>query len=312
MATPRLALTFPGQGVQRPGMGLPWTRRPAWAVVEEVSDAAGRDVAALLLDADTETLRRTDNAQLATFALALVAWTELRREHPLVTLPGACAGHSLGEYTALVAAGVLDPQDAVRLILARGLAMREACERVPGSMAAVLGLDAARAEGLAAVLRERGGQVWVANHNSPRQTVLAGRSADVERCARAAERAGAVKVVPLAVGGAFHTPLMAGAAERFAEALATVRFMPGHTPVVANVDARAHRGGPEWAGLLRRQLTAPVRWSDTLRTLTLELACDRLLEIGPGRTLAALAKATVPAVSRDTFADPLTDLAPAA
>lgn len=312
MTSPRLALMFPGQGSQRPGMGLPWVRRPGWAVVEQTSEAAGRDIATLLLDADAATLRRTDNAQLATFALALVALTELRTAYPLATFPGACAGHSLGEYTALVAAGILDTEDAVRLIVARGEAMQAACVRSPGAMAAVLGLDAGRLEELAVGLRASGARVWVANVNSPQQTVIAGEEQGLERCAEAAERAGAARVVRLPVGGAFHTPLMIPAAERFEEALASVRFMPGRTPVVSNVDATAHRGGPEWASLLRRQITAPVRWSDSLRTLTADLACDHLLEIGPGKTLTGLAKATVPSVTRTTFSDPLTEMAAAA
>ncbi|MGW1224349.1 ACP S-malonyltransferase [Streptomyces sp. NPDC001478] len=312
MASTRLALMFPGQGAQRPGMGLPWRRTAGWSVVAEISEAAGRDVESLLLDADTATLRRTDNAQLTTFTLALVALTELRRQHPLATFPGACAGHSLGEYAALVAAGILDPQDAARLILARGAAMQRACERAEGAMAAVLGLDTDRAQDVVDGIHADGGQVWVANLNSPQQTVIAGRAADVERCSRAAERAGAAKVVALTVGGAFHTPLMAPAVEPFARALATARFMPGHSAVVSNVDARAHRGGPHWAELLRLQLTAPVRWSDTLHTLTRELACDRLMEIGPGRTLTGLAKSTVPRVPRDTFSDPQAVLTPAA
>ncbi|MER7054529.1 MULTISPECIES: ACP S-malonyltransferase [unclassified Streptomyces] len=310
MTTPRLALMFPGQGSQWPGMGLPWTRCPGWSVVAEVSEAAGRDVEALLLDADTATLRRTDNAQLTTFTLAVVALTELRHQHPLATFPGACAGHSLGEYSALVAAGILDPQDAVRLIMVRGSAMRAACERAEGTMAAVLGLDAARVQQVVDAGHAAGGQVWVANHNSPRQTVVAGRTADLERCAQELKSAGAAKVVRLSVDGAFHTPLMAEAVEPFAAALSTARFMPGHTAVVANVDARAYRGGPHWAELLRRQLAAPVRWSDTLHTLTSELACDRLMEIGPGKTLTALARSTVPRTPRDTFSDPQAVVAP--
>lgn len=310
MASTRLALMFPGQGAQRPGMGLPWHRTPGWSVVAEVSEAAGRDMEALLLDADAETLRRTDNAQLTTFTLAMVALTELRRQHPLAAFPGACAGHSLGEYSALVAAGILDPQDAVRLIVARGAAMQTACARADGAMAAILGLDAAQAQQVVDETHADGGQVWVANLNSPQQTVIAGHAADVERCSRAAERAGAAKVVALTVGGAFHTPLMAEAVQPFAAALATARFMPGHSAVVSNVDARAHRGGPHWAELLRHQLTAPVRWADTLHTLTTELACDRLMEIGPGRTLTGLAKATVPRIPRNTFSDPQTPLTP--
>ncbi len=311
MATPRLALMFPGQGSQWPGMGLPWTRCPGWSVVAQVSEAAGRDVESLLLDADTATLRRTDNAQLTTFTLALVALTELRHQHPLATFPGACAGHSLGEYSALAAAGILDPQDAVRLLLVRGAAMRAACERVDGTMAAVLGLDAARVQQVVDACHAEGRQVWVANHNGPHQTVIAGRTSDMDPCAQHLKAAGAAKVVRLSVAGAFHTPLMAEAAEPLVAALATARFMPGHTPVVANADARAYRGGPHWAELLRRGLTTPVRWSDTLHTLTSDLACDHLMEIGPGKSLTTLARTTVPRTARATFSDPQSQVAPA-
>ncbi|MDH6225204.1 MULTISPECIES: ACP S-malonyltransferase [Streptomyces] len=311
MTIPRLALVFPGQGAQRSGMGMPWTRSPGWSVVAEVSEVAGRDVAALLLDADAATLRRTDNAQLAVLALTLVALTELRHQHPLTTFPGGCAGHGLGEYSALVAAGILDPQDAVRLITVRGAAMRAAGERAEGAMATVTGLDGTRVQQVVDDEHARGGRVWVAHFDAPRQTTVAGQAADLERCARSLERAGAVKVTPLAVGGAFHTPLMAEAAEPVAAALAAARFMPGHTAVVSGSDSRTYRGGPHWAELLGRQLTAPVRWSDTLRTLTNELACDRLLEIGPGRALTGLAESVVPRIPRTAFSDPGRPLVPA-
>ncbi|WP_432139900.1 MULTISPECIES: ACP S-malonyltransferase [unclassified Streptomyces] len=312
MTTLRLALMFPGQGVQRPGMGLPWTRGHGWSVVAEVAEAAGRDVADLLLDADAATLRRTDNAQLAVFTLALVALTELRHQHPLATFPGACAGHGVGEYAALVAAGILDPQDAVRLLLVRGAAMRRACERAEGAMTTVAGLDPARVEQVVDDAHARGGQAWVAHYDGPRQAVIAGRTADVARCAEALLRAGAAKATPLPVGGAFHTPLMAEAVEPVAAVLAAARFMPGHTAVVAGADARAYRGGPHWAELLRRQITAPVRWADTLRALTTDLVCDRLMEIGPGRTLTALAEATVPRVPGSAFSDPSRSAVPTA
>ncbi|WP_151771467.1 ACP S-malonyltransferase [Streptomyces abyssomicinicus] len=311
MTITRLALMFSGQGAQRPGMGLPWTRSPGWGVVAEVSEVAGRDVGTLLLDADAATLRRTDNAQLAVLTLALVALTELRHQHPLATFPGGCAGHGLGEYSALVAAGILDAGDAVRLVTVRGAAMRAACERAEGATAAVTGLDATRVQRVVDDEHARGGQVWVAHFDAPRQAVVAGRTADLERCARALERAGAVKVTPLVADGAFHTPLMAEAVEPVAAALAAARFMPGHTAVVSGSDARTYRGGPHWAELLRRQLTMPVRWADTLRTLTTELACDRLLEVGPGRTLTGLAESVVPRVPRTAFSDPGRPLAPA-
>ncbi|MDH6125234.1 ACP S-malonyltransferase [Kitasatospora sp. GP82] len=303
-SAPRLALMFPGQGSQRPGMGRPWADRPGWAAVERASEISGQDVAALLLDADEETLRRTDNAQLATFVLEWVILGELREEIPAVLTPTACAGHSLGEYTALAAAGVIGFDDAVRLVAARGRAMRGACAGTPGTMSAVLGLDLGRLEQAAAELRAEGARVWVANLNSPQQAVLSGDPEGVARCAEAAERLGALRVQPLTVDGAFHTPLMLTALPAFGRVVDSVRFGSGRVPVVANVDGRPYWNLAPWPELLKQQMVSPVRWTDSVRTLVGELGCDLLVEIGPGRALGGMAKAIAPAVPRLSISEP--------
>lgn len=296
----RVGLMFPGQGAQQPGMGRPWVGRPGWAVVERAARAVGRDVEALLLEADAETLRRTDNAQLATFVLELVILTELAD----IVSPAACAGHSLGECTALVAAGMLSLDDAVRLVHARGVAMREAAAAEPGTMSAVLGLEPQEIEKLAAELRDEGERVWAANLNAPGNVVISGTATGVARCGEAALDHGAIRVVGLPVGGAFHTPLMAPAAGLLEGLLRTVSFAAGHAPVVANVDARPHRGGHAWRDRLLQQITSPVRWSETVPVLAGRLDCALLLELGPGRTLTGLAKRLVPETPRVNIAEP--------
>ncbi|MFD0062933.1 ACP S-malonyltransferase [Streptomyces sp. NPDC056690] len=304
MTGPRLALVFPGQGTQQAGMGRPWASSPGWFLAERASEVSGRDVVELLLRADDAYLRRTDNAQLATFVLEMVILSELRQVLPAAGRPLVCAGHSLGEYAALVAAGVIGFEDGVRLVAARGEAMRKACADAPGTMAVVLGLSAGELEKAAAYVREGGGRVWVANHNSPQQTVLSGEAEAVERCSAVAVELGAARVVSIPVGGAFHTPLMAPAAVSFERTLAGTEFLHGFAPVVANVDACPYRGSDGWPELLRRQLTSPVRWTDSVRTMADELHCDMFVEIGPGRTLTGLARKTAPRVSRLTVGEP--------
>ena len=163
-----VAFTFPGQGTQRAGMGRSWAEHPSWELVGEVSDAAGRDVAHLLLDADADELRATRNSQLATFSLSLVVLDAVER---LGLAPEACAGHSLGEYTALVAGAALSLEDGVHLVVERGEAMQVAAEEHPGTMAAVLGLDD---DAVDASCRRADGEAWVANYNAPEQVVVAG------------------------------------------------------------------------------------------------------------------------------------------
>ncbi len=292
------AWLFPGQGAQRPGMGEPWVDSPAWAVVDRVAKASGRDVAALLLDADAPTLQATRNAQLATFTLSLVALRAVRDADGGAVGPVASAGHSLGEYTALVAAGALSDEEGTRLVVERGEAMQAAADATPGTMAALLALDAGAVAELVAGIDG----CWVANDNAPGQVVVSGTPAGVAAAGEAVRAAGG-KVMALPVGGAFHSALMAPAAARLETALATVRFGDTGVPVVANVDATAHTDGAGWPGRLAAQLCQRVRWQESLLALA-GLGADRFVEIGPGSALTGMVKRAVPAAARVSIGGP--------
>ena len=270
-------------------MGQAFAGHESWTLVEQASDAAGRDVAHLLLDADAAELVETRNAQHGTFVHSMVVLDALRRRG---VDPEATAGHSLGELTALCAAGVISFADAVRLVSERGEAMQVCTTGRDGTMAAVLGLDDAAVE---TVCDQVGGEVWVANINAPGQVVIAGAPADVEAAGAAAKEAGAKRVMALDVSGAFHTVFMAPAGERLAAAIAGAEFHDASIPVVANVDAEVHRSGAEWPDLLDRQLVNPVRWSASVETLT-GLGADTFVEVGPGAVLTG----TVKRIARDT------------
>jgi len=282
-----LAFLFPGQGSQQPGMGQPWVDHPSWALVAVASEASGRDVARLLLDADADELRRTENAQLSTYVLSLVV-------HDAVTALGVrcatTAGHSLGEYTALTAAGALSVTDGVRLVAERGAAMQAAADARPGTMAAILGADDATVE---AACERATGDVWVANTNGAGQVVIAGDADAIAEAGTIAKELGARKVMALPVGGAFHTPFMAPAATRLAAALASTTFAETDVPVLANVDATAHRDAAGWAALLEAQLTSPVRWRQTIEQMVAD-GVTTFVELGPGTVLTGLSKRAAP------------------
>jgi [acyl-carrier-protein] S-malonyltransferase len=284
-----LAFTFPGQGSQKPAMGAAWQDQPSWALVARASEASGRDVAALLLEADADELKLTHNAQLSTFVMSMVVFDAVRRRGI-----GAShvAGHSLGEYSALVAAGVIDFATGCRLVAERGAAMREASLSQVGTMAAVLGLDDHLVEEACAEVRAGGGEVWLANANAPGQAVIAGSPEALELAGAAAKARGAKRVMAVAVTGAFHTPYMATAQTRLDAALATVDFADAVVPVAANTDAALHRAAHEWPGLLSRQLCSPVRWRELLGVLRAD-GVSLLVELGPGNVLTGMAKRTV-------------------
>jgi [acyl-carrier-protein] S-malonyltransferase len=282
-----LAFTFPGQGSQQPAMGAPWRGHPSWALVEAVTDATGRDVAHLLLEADAEELRRTENAQLATLVLSLVAHDAISRAGVSCDV---AAGHSLGEYSALVATRALSVGDAVRLVAQRGAAMQAAADARPGTMAAVLG---APDDVVADACAKATGEVWVANHNAAGQVVIAGDPVAVEEAGAIAKELGARKVLALPVGGAFHTPFMAPAAARLRAALNRVAWCAPAVAVVANVDASPHRDEQRWPELLHAQLTSPVRWRQSVERMVAD-GVEVFLEIGPGNVLTGLAKRAAP------------------
>ena len=281
-----IVFMYPGQGSQQPGMGEAWVDHPSWELVTEASEVTDRDVARLLLTADAEELTETRNSQLATFVMSMVALDAVTR---LGTEAAGHAGHSLGEYSALTASGVLDFGDAVALVAERGDAMQAAAEEREGTMAAILGLDD---DDVQIACGRAPGEVWLANHNAVGQAVIAGTHEAIDTAVAIARELGAKRAIPLQVGGAFHTPFMAPARDRLTKAIDRTEFRDPQGTVVANVDAAAHRRGSDWPDLLKAQLTSPVRWRQTLTTLS-DSGFRTYVELGPGDVLGRLVKRTL-------------------
>ena len=283
-----LALLFPGQGSQEVGMGRDVCEAsPAARAVFEAADRAlGFPLSKLCFEGPEAELRRTEIQQPAilTTSVALLRALEERG----AVRPGYVAGHSLGEYSALVACGALSLESAVALVHARGRFMQEAVPEGKGAMAAILGAEAEVVAGSCAdAARETGAVVEPANWNSPLQTVIAGEAAAVERACAIARERGAKKAVPLAVSAPFHCSLMAPAAEKLAAELAGVRFAAPRVPVVTNVEAAPNADPARIPDLLRRQVTAPVRFTESVRAMA-ALGVSKVLEVGPGRVLGGL------------------------
>ena len=280
------AVMFPGQGSQAQGMGAPWKDGPRWAVVERAEAVLGEPLAPLLLESP---LDRTRDAQLAVVLASLMAWEEWRAEHDQ---PVAFAGHSLGQVTALLAAGVLTFEDGIALVAHRAEVTQDAVRRRPGRMVALLGADDSQVEAALSAVPDR---CWLANDNAPGQVVLAGTPEGVAAASEAAKLAGVKRVMALAVDGAFHTPLMASASEALEAYLADVSFSAGAVPVVSNGDAAAYEDGDGWRHRLAAHLVEPVRWRQSVEQLV-TMGAEDLAEVGPGSTLAGLAKRTLAAV----------------
>ena len=285
----RIAFLFPGQGVQFVGMGkrlyesLPGARR----MFDVAREVLGYDLAKLCFEGPAESLDSTLYSQPAIFVTSLGAVEALRAEAPDVVLGcEATAGLSLGEYTALVFAGVIDFEEGLRLVQARARAMQEASDATPGGMISILGLELIEVQRICEEASQ-GEILQVANLLSPGVTVISGTTAACERAAELAEKAGASRVVPVAVAGAFHTPIMHPADERLAEVISRVRFRRPRIPVISNVDARPHEDPEEIRQLLIRQVVEPVRWEQSMRFLLSE-GFDMFYEVGPGRVLRGL------------------------
>jgi [acyl-carrier-protein] S-malonyltransferase len=280
----RLALCFPGQGSQAAGMARGLEATGLGRHLLAVAGAAGLDLGTALAGSDAD-LRPTEVAQPALVFTELTLAAALPEDLEIV----AVAGHSVGELSACAAAGALDPADALRLSIERGRLMAAMHE---GTMAALLGLDAER---VAAICAAVDGVVVVANLNAPGQVVISGASAAVTAASRAATEAGARRVLPLRVSGAFHSPLMAAAAPAFAALLDAVPLHDARLPVVANVDGSPVRAAGEIRERLRRQLAAAVHWTESVERMV-ALGADTLVEIGPGSVLTGLARRIVPDV----------------
>jgi len=302
---PKTAFLFPGQGSQKIGMGKAWAQGypVARSAFEEASEALGFDIAALCWNGPEAELQLTANTQPAILT-ASVAIERVLAAHGFV--PAAVAGHSLGEYSALVAAGVLSLGDAVRLVRSRGERMQKAVPVGVGSMAAILGLEAALVRALAADAAEAsGGEVCaVANYNSPEQTVIAGHKGAVERAMALAKERGAKRALALPVSAPFHCPLMRPVREGLGPMLAATAFANARLPVVVNIDARPLCEGSALRDALLRQIDGPVRWVESVLWLHDEMGVRRFVEVGPGSVLCGLVKRILPEAETASIAEP--------
>ena len=286
------ALVFPGQGSQRPQMASPWRSHPAFARWDEAGELLGRNVVRLGTEAPAEELRDPVNCQIALFvhhAVLLEAWRGRGGTADV------CAGHSLGEYSALLAAGIVSFADGLRLVEQRAVATGTAARLRPGGMVVCLGGDAA-------ALREACAQAgaFVANDNADGQLVVAGGDAALERFANLARGA---RIRRLEVGAAYHSPHMAPAVAPFGEALDAAQVRDGTIPVISNVDARLHQRADEWPRLLREQLTTPVRWRETVLAMVAG-GVGEVVELGASAVLTGLVKRTSPALGRSSVSAP--------
>ncbi len=285
----RIAFLFPGQGAQTVGMGkrlaesLPSVRQ----LYDRAAEVLGYDLAKLCFEGPAEELDSTVYSQPAIFVTSLAALEWLREESPEVVLAcEATAGLSLGEYTANVFAGVMEFEDGLALVQRRGAAMQEAADATPSGMVSVLGLEQVEVAALCEKARQ-GEILEIANLLCPATIVISGSQGACERAAEMARSFGAMKAVPVAVAGAFHTKIMRPADQRCAEALADVPMRKPRIPVVANIDARPHDDPEEIRKILVRQILQPVRWEDSMRYL-LQQGFDQFYEVGPGRVLRGL------------------------
>ena len=286
-----IAAVFPGQGAQYVGMGRDLADRfpAAREVFRRASDAAGLDLLRLCADGPAEALRQTENTQPAILTASLACLATI----PLS--PAWAAGLSLGEYTALVCAGALSLEDAVRLVRRRGRYMQEACDGLDTMMAAVVGLEADRVRAVCEAHTHLG-VVELSNFNSPGQVVVGGETAAVRAVLEALRAAGARRAVPLTVSAPFHTRLMAPAAARLAAALEEVPIRDARIPVVANVSAAPVRTADDIRRALLAQVASPVRWEASVRALH-AAGVRTFVEIGPGTTLSAMIRRTVEAAT---------------
>lgn len=285
-------LLCPGQGAQRVGMGKDLAERfpAARDTFAAIDDALGTPLSRLMWEGPEEELTLTHNAQPAILAHTAAVLAVVGER--LAGAAGA-AGHSLGEYSAYVAAGALAPTDGARLVRRRGELMLEAGAARPGAMAAVLGLSTDEVEAACAEAAAAGGVVVAANLNAPDQTVISGEPDAVARAGEACKARGAKRVMPLKVSGAFHSPLMASAVDGLAQALAAAPFGAPRIPVIANASAEPVRDAAAAVRLLTEQLTAPVRWVACMRAAAALAPGATFVEVGPGNVLAGLARRVV-------------------
>lgn len=283
------AFVFPGQGAQFVGMGRDLYEQSAEAkeMFEQANGILGFRITDLMFDGTEDDLKQTKVTQPAVFLHSVILSKVIGGEFK----PEMVAGHSLGEFSALTAAGALDFEDGLRLVSARAKAMQKACEIKPSTMAAIIALPDEKVEEICGSVE---GVVVAANYNCPGQIVISGEIEAVNAACEAAKAAGAKRALPLKVGGAFHSPLMEPARRELAEAIAATEFHSPVCPVYQNVDAAPHTDPAEIKANLIAQLTAPVRWTQTVANMIADGATE-FVELGPGKVLQGL----VSKVSRD-------------
>jgi [acyl-carrier-protein] S-malonyltransferase len=285
----KIGLLFPGQGSQFTGMGKDFAESFAWAgeIYEKARSLLGFDLADVCFNGPDETLRQTRYTQPALVVHSAIAWRMLREKG---VVPAASAGHSLGEFSALIAAGVFPFEAGLELVRERARLMSESGIRHPGAMAAVIGLAPEEVEAACREAESAGvGPVRPANLNSPEQTVISGSKEGVARASEIAKAKGARRVMELAVSGAFHSPLVADAAAEFGKLLAAAPFRKPAFPVYANVSASPETETESVRDLLSKQMTNPVRWIETVRNMIND-GVTTFYEVGPGKVLAGLVK----------------------
>ncbi|MFI3320591.1 MAG: ACP S-malonyltransferase [Rikenellaceae bacterium] len=286
------AYVFPGQGAQAPGMGkeLYDNNAEAKALFEKANEVLGFRITDIMFEGTAEELKQTNVTQPAVFLHSVI------KAKSLGVTPAAVAGHSLGEFSALVVAGVLSFEDGLTLVSKRAEAMQKACEAVPGTMAAILGLADDAVE---KICEETEGVVVAANYNCPGQLVISGAIEAVDAACEAAKAAGARRALRLPVGGAFHSPLMAPAREELAQAIAEAQFSTPSCPIYQNVDAQPYTDAAKIKENLIAQLTAPVRWTQIAQNMIAD-GMTEFTELGPGAVLQGLIKKVSTEVAVDS------------
>jgi [acyl-carrier-protein] S-malonyltransferase len=300
----KTALLFPGQGAQSVGMGIGLRERSARAreLFSRASDILAYDLAKLCAQGPDSELARTVHSQPALFVHSVAALADLFEQRPEVKADIAfVAGLSLGEYSALCAAGSLGFEQGVRLVAARGSAMQHAASAVPSGMASILGLDRQQVDALCDASRQSGEILQVANLLCPGNIAISGHAASLDRCEQNAAAADA-KFIRLNVAGAFHTDIMGPAVAKLTEAIAESQLRDAEIPLVSNVDASPHQKADQFASLLTRQIVSPVQWEASLRRMIAD-GVEQFYEIGAGRVLTGTLKRTDRKIPCESFGD---------
>lgn len=288
------AFVFPGQGAQFVGMGknLYDSNPLAKELFEKANEILGYRITDIMFSGTDEDLRQTKVTQPAVFLHSVISALCLGDEFK----PTMVAGHSLGEFSALVAAGALSFEDGLKLVYARAMAMQKACEAAPGTMAAILGLADEKIEEICQQVTREGDVCVAANLNNPGQIVISGSIEGVNKACERMKEAGAKRALPLKVGGAFHSPLMAPAKEELEKAIHQTQFQTPHCPVYQNVDAKPHTNPEEIKQNLIAQLTASVKWTQSIQHMVADGATE-FTECGPGAALQGMIKKIAPEVT---------------